>query len=59
MCSDTISGRGRMLRDVIMQIPYCPGDCDVVAAPDSICSSLTDNLTQVCYGCLQLLLLLY
>ncbi len=23
VCSDTIGGRGRMLRDVIMQIPYC------------------------------------
>ncbi len=22
MCSDTIGGRGRMLRDVFMQIPY-------------------------------------
>ena len=31
----------------------CLGDCDVVAAPDSISSSLTDNLTQVCYRCLQ------
>ncbi len=33
----------------------CPGDCDVVAAPDSISSSLTDNLTQVCYAAILLL----